>query len=342
MVGFGAGGISAMGLHITSFDPAFRGDVVVDTGLTMASSAAVATATAPCRRILTLLQTQYSNPRLPKKFAGGGGKVSLVWPSCLKNVIRKQGFYSLWRGNCAYVCGIAPQTVGSLVLRDYIEEGISDCLLPRKRTDAPLFPIASFFVSLASTCIASTLIGTFTYPFVMAHTRIAADVGAFYGCKTFPREFTGLFAGQRPVLTTIYAKESHPAQWRPHHLPGFGAEGEASWQRGIRGIYRGLPVHIAHTVPFTCSLLFFNTLLCNVRHHKPPAHPELLSWQDLAAAQLSVMGATAFAYPVQLTALRLQMQSAQSAGLARCGCRALVCWPSESPATRIADLHRPE
>ena len=313
MIGFGAGGLGAMGLHAASYE--YQHDVIVAAGPGMVSSAVVGTATAPYRRVLTLLQTQHSNPRLLKKFTPPAtSKYSFTWLRCLVNVVRKQGFYSLWRGNCACMCGIVPQTFGTLVLRDNIEDGMANALLPRRRPGAPLYPIASFFVSMASTCTASALIGTFTYPFVMAHTRIVADVGTTADCRHFPREFTGLFAGKRPVLATIYAKEARPTMWRSTHLPGFGAEGETSWQRGVRGIYRGLPLHIAYTVPFSCSLLFFNTVLCDVQHHKSPVHPELLNPNDFALAQLAVMAATTFAYPVQLTAIRLQMQSAQSGG----------------------------
>ena len=52
-----------MGLHAASYE--YQHDVIVAAGPGMVSSAVVGTATAPYRRVLTLLQTQHSNPRLP-------------------------------------------------------------------------------------------------------------------------------------------------------------------------------------------------------------------------------------------------------------------------------------
>ena len=142
--------------------------------------------------------------------------------------------------------------------------------------------------------------------------RVQADVG---GTSLGGREFTGLFAGERPALWRIFQAEKTVRG--PNELPIFGAEGGESLLRGFKGLYRGLPLHIAHIVPYTTSMLWlsrlFDPIAAPINHGFEAIELEY-PVGDFLAAQLSVLGATAFAYPLKIGSLRMQMQAAQEGG----------------------------
>lgn len=330
-------GVAGGGLHMAAYGS--TGDAVMTTGTGMASAAAVATAVAPVRRMVTLLQTQHANPKLAKKFTPhANSKFAFTWMRCLSQVLKKQGVASLWRGNLCYMVGIVPETVATLLLRDRIAAKVKRDLAP-KNQGARWAGVLSYTVDMTATCTAATVVGSFTYPFMLAYTRIAADCGSSHpehackqsasipgssrGCNA--REFTGLFRGERPVLSTIYRAEMKTVS--KTELPIFGRRNHQSVPqlvlRGVRGLYRGLPSHVAHTVPFTTSLLVFNDFW------EPVAEPfDVLAAEvgtmlevetdgtagKVAVAQLSAVCATAFAYPLKMMSTRLQMQSSQLEG----------------------------
>jgi hypothetical protein len=189
LVGGAGGGL----LHQAAWARGGRRDVVVDAGTGIASSAVLAMATSPYRRVLVLLQTQHANPRLAGKFTPhASSKFSFTWLRCLSKLVRKQGFFSLWRGNCACLAGILPQTFATLCVHDRIVGGITSWLRPRQQ-DKPLSRAANLIASLGASCASASIVGAFTYPFALGYTRLAADVGSTH--KAHPREFTGLFMG---------------------------------------------------------------------------------------------------------------------------------------------------
>eukprot|EP01047_Picozoa_sp_COSAG01_P080375 COSAG01_NODE_15603_length_1327_cov_1.428337_2_plen_309_part_00 len=189
LVGGAGGGL----LHQAAWARGGRSDVVVDAGTGAASSAVLAMATSPYRRVLVLLQTQHANPRLTEKFTPhASSKFSFTWLRCLSNIVQTQGFFSLWRGNCACLAGILPQTFATLCVHDRIVGGITSWLRPRQQ-DKPLSRAANLIASLSASCASASIVGAFTYPFALGYTRLAADVGSTH--KAHPREFTGLFMG---------------------------------------------------------------------------------------------------------------------------------------------------
>lgn len=313
-----AGGLTGGALHMAAYDSAQ--DTIITTGTGIAASAVTATVASPVMRIMTLLQTQHANPRLVKKFTPtASSKFSFTWMRALSKVLRQQGFASLWRGNLCYLAGIVPETIGTLVLRDRIVRKIRTDLGP-KRPDAPWAGVLTYGVDMVATCTAATAVGVFTYPLMLSYTRLAADCGS--GHPEFPREFTGLFRGERPALATIFRAERRVMGTT--ELPIFGQPGKQSVPqevlRAVRGLYRGLPAHIAHTVPYTTSMLWFSDFLeplvdpIEAIAATADADGGLAGAGEFARAQVSVVGATMFAYPLKMMSMRLQMQSAQVDG----------------------------
>eukprot|EP01045_Picozoa_sp_COSAG04_P022275 COSAG04_NODE_2494_length_4012_cov_71.545617_4_plen_155_part_00 len=145
-------------------------DAPAGTGI--AASAVAATAAAPFRRVLTLMQTQHANPRLEKKFTPhASSRFSFTWMRCVKNVAQKQGVRSFWRGNCAFCFLIPVETVGTLVLQDRIAGRVRGVLAPRS-SEGRLVGFANWLVDLFATCTAATVIGSFTYPLTVCSTRL--------------------------------------------------------------------------------------------------------------------------------------------------------------------------
>ena len=309
------GGLSGGALHLAAYDSAQ--DAVLNVGTGMAGTAVTATIASPVRRLVTILQTQHANPQLVKKYTPHeSSKFSFTWMRALSKLLRQQGVASLWRGNLCYLVGIVPETVGTLVLRDRIMDKIRVDLGP-KRKDAPWAGYWSYGVDMAATCAASTAVGIVSYPLSLCYTRLAADIGGNH--PDFPRQFSGLFRGERPVLTTIFRAERSVVS--KHELPIFGRKGQQNTPqqilRAVRGLYRGLPAHVAHNVPYTTSMLglhsFFEEVVEPVERLAATAEAPEGAGQ-FVRAQLSVMGATFFAYPLKIMSMRLQMQSAQVDG----------------------------
>jgi hypothetical protein len=124
------------------------------------------------------------------------------------------------------------------------------------------------------------------------------------------------------VWYTLYRHEAKPSMWQPDSLPLFGREGERSAIRGVRGVYRGLPMQVLHAVPYTTSLLLFNQVSGLVFGVSPAASGGRAADQPsssggvkaFASAQTAVVCATALCYPLHQISMRLQMQSGQELG----------------------------
>eukprot|EP01043_Picozoa_sp_COSAG02_P009222 COSAG02_NODE_309_length_25051_cov_5.385460_15_plen_422_part_00 len=309
------GGLTGGALHMAAYESA--GDAVLSTGTGMAGTAVCATVASPVRRMVTILQTQHANPQLVKKFTPhASSKFSFTWMRALSKVLSQQGVASLWRGNLCYLVGIVPETVGTLVLRDRILDKVRADLGPRRK-DAPWAGYLSYGVDMVATCAAAATVSIFAYPLSLCYTRLAADIGGNH--PDFPRQFTGLFRGERPVLATIFCEERFVAN--KHELPIFGRRGQQNTPqqvlRAVRGLYRGLPAHIAHVVPYTTSMMFFNSFFqpfVELVDMSAASIDAPAGAGEFTRAQLSVMGATFFAYPLKIMSIRLQMQSAQADG----------------------------
>ncbi|KAL9263603.1 putative ADP,ATP carrier protein [Drosera capensis] len=187
--GEGGGGGGVQRRYATSFQRDLMAGAVM--------GGVVHTIVAPIERAKLLLQTQDSNLAIVdgrhRRFRG--------MFDCIFQIVREEGFLSLWRGNGSSVLRYYPSVALNFSLKDLYRD------ILRNSDDGP--PVmsgtaANFFAGAAAGCTTLVIV----YPLDIAHTRLATDIG---------RDGTRQFRGVWHFLSTICKKE------------------------GVGGVYRGLP-----------------------------------------------------------------------------------------------------
>lgn len=157
------------------------------------------TVVAPVERAKLLLQLQSSNMasgRHQERYNG-------MW-DCIVKTSRKEGLWSLWRGNGSGMLRHYPSTALNFSCKDLYRT----LLASGQRSDDMLITAGkNFLAGAAAGCTALIVV----YPLDIAHTRLAADMG-----RSEARQFKGLLH----FMNTIYQRG------------------------GMKGLYKGLPASL--------------------------------------------------------------------------------------------------
>ena len=156
------------------------------------------TATAPLERIKLLLQNQHLLSIVDKKYSG--------FNDCLKNLLKNEGFFSLWRGNTINVMRYFPNQALNFALKDTFKN-----IFPKYN------PEKDFMRFLFTNCIsggsAAAVSLSILHPIDLVRTRLATDNKFNNGLRKFN--------GTMDCINKIYLNEN-----------------------GIRGFYSGLVVSV--------------------------------------------------------------------------------------------------
>lgn len=144
------------------------------------------------------MQTEAENSKINRPYKG--------ILDCFEQCIRKEGYFSLWRGNSTNVIRYFPTQALNFAFKDYFN-GLP--ALSAKAEDSKGRRLARRVLNGG---LAGSLTTLFVHPLDFARTRIGVDIGKLPS----ERQFTGLGDCFRKVLS----------------------------REGIRGIYRGLSISI--------------------------------------------------------------------------------------------------
>ena len=210
----------------------------------------VKTMTAPIDRIKLLLQTQHINVNLMERYTSP--------IDCIRRVYHEQGLLSFWRGNLANVYRYFPSQAMNFAFKDKYKEFFSSFFSTRVENDSARNPHdgignppselsrESLFVNLLSGGCAGATALLVSYPFDLARTRLATDVGvgaAFNGASSVAK-LEGLVA--RAEMTTPQSGESPPvaAANRRVYLGTVDCLHQTYRSEGVRGLYAGFGISI--------------------------------------------------------------------------------------------------
>ena len=142
------------------------------------------TVVAPVERIKLLLQTQRVNSRISNNTSYKGGIY------CLKDIVEKEGFVALWRGNMANVMRFFPNQAFNFALKDKFRRflGISTAAGGATQNNMPKNIL--FWNNMIAGSAAGATTALLTYPLDLARTRLATDVTLIGNEKQ--RQFNGV------------------------------------------------------------------------------------------------------------------------------------------------------
>jgi len=156
------------------------------------------TSTAPLERVKLLLQNQHTISIVENKYSG--------LRDCLNKLVKKEGFFALWRGNTINVMRYFPNQALNFAFKDTF-----------KKYFANYDPHKDFKKFLIGNCLSGGLAGSISlmilHPIDLVRTRLATD----NKCKNGVRKFNGT----RDCFKKLYLYEG-----------------------GIRGLYTGIVVSV--------------------------------------------------------------------------------------------------
>ncbi|XP_078439142.1 mitochondrial substrate carrier family protein [Wolffia australiana] len=231
----------------------------------------VHTVVAPIERAKLLLQTQESNaaivglggPSRRRRFRG--------MIDCFKRTVKEEGVLALWRGNGIGVIRYYPSVALNFSFKDLYRSMLRSTGQPSEGSSSiTSAAMLNFAAGAAAGCTTLIII----YPLDIAHTRLAADVGAL-GSRQF--------RGTCHFLCTIMHND------------------------GIRGIYRGLPASLQGMILHRG--LYFGGFDTAKELLSPPGAAARPLWQHWLAAQATTSIAGIVSYPLDTVRRHMMMQS---------------------------------
>jgi len=158
------------------------------------------TMSAPIERVKFFLQTQYCLDNINPKFKGIN--------NCFINIIKTEGFFSLWRGNLINVIRVFPTQGFNFAFNDYFNNLIFSQFEQKNKSKI------SIYKHFIGSCLSGGLSGaatlSFVYPLDLIRTRLALDYGK--------RKFTSA----HDCFQQIYKKDSIVGLYRGFGISIFG------------------------------------------------------------------------------------------------------------------------
>lgn len=124
------------------------------------------TVIAPIERIKLLLQTQRVNSRIEQTKRYSSTR------ACIQEIVQKEGFLSLWRGNMANVIRYFPNQAFNFAMKDKFRRFFGISKEEQQRKDWTVV----FWKNILAGSAAGSTTALLTYPLDMVRTRMAADV----------------------------------------------------------------------------------------------------------------------------------------------------------------------
>mmetsp|Transcript_21260 Transcript_21260/g.30448 ORF Transcript_21260/g.30448 Transcript_21260/m.30448 type:complete len:304 (+) Transcript_21260:122-1033(+) len=216
---------------------------------------------APIERVKLLIQTQAINKNLVYIYKNP--------IDCVIRLYREEGILSFWRGNLANLYRFIPSQALNFALKDKFKA----LLL------GPQSSHSNHFIVVAGNLIASGAAGgtalTITYPFDVARTRLAVDVGG--GGSKVGR----LYFGTVDCLLQLFRQE------------------------GLRGVYNGFAVSLFGAVMFRA--LFMGGY--DITKYALDLQNKSILWRVVSAQVVTTVIGTA-CYPLDSVKRRLMIQTA--------------------------------
>jgi len=128
------------------------------------------TAAAPVERVKLLLQTQGTNERLARPYAG----IS----DCFTRIYKEEGLLAFWRGNMANIIRYFPTQALNFSIKDSVQAFFS-------KVDRKEHPYKFVLKNLLAGGIAGSITSTVVYPLDFARTRLGVDVAKQHGERQF-------------------------------------------------------------------------------------------------------------------------------------------------------------
>ena len=155
------------------------------------------TVVAPIERVKLLLQTQKVNARISKTKHYSGGI------ACLKDLIEREGVFSLWRGNTANVIRYFPNQAFNFALKDKFRRFLGVSTAPGgDGGQKNMHLVVVFWNNMIAGSAAGATTSLMTYPLDMARTRLATDLAVSSSAgSTGQRQFSGVIDCMRQSYT---------------------------------------------------------------------------------------------------------------------------------------------
>jgi len=182
------------------------------------SGIAAKTSCAPFDRIKLLLQTQHINPSLTRQYVS-------TW-DCTVRIFREEGVLAFWRGNLANAYRYFPSQALNFAFKDQYKLFFGNQSTQAKHV-AGTTNYNLLFLNLFSGGLAGASAMIICYPFELARTRLATDVGREQIGSSVAAGGSRQFSGTWDCLRAAYRQGG-----------------------GIRGLYDGLAISITGAILF--------------------------------------------------------------------------------------------